>query len=746
MEPDRAYYTKVFGFDPVADRRPLNKAGTAFRYEAGFRLRVDPVLDRAGVSVWARVDVTPGGTRNRVVFKRGASSGGKRGKKRDEVEAAVECVHTAVTTISVPAARQLTDKKVLDLARSTEFNPVELSPEEHFASLKSYVGGIAELGIGNLMRLAYYSQGGPAARSQQPFGFNTLMQKQVVAALHEVSPGAARRMFTDLILELAENSPAGWLDGELAVFDGAGGREGKFEEVLKRYGFFAYLRVSFFPDPNAFEALASNDRSWRLGKLAARFRGTHPAVLEQLALDEDLGVRTWVEAAPGSTQRTRSLVRQVEQALREEPTLRFNGVKLRREEALALARVELATGKTIPPVGEVTNHTLGFVAEGGHVVQLGLHAARTGDLDVVLAALPRLEVLGLRWNRLRSLPRATSGLDALRALFLGRNRLSGLPKFVGRLQRLEFLNLARNKLATLPPVVRKLPNLKKLDISGNEVTQLPGWLGELGSLEHLKAGNNRLTAVPGSLGDLSRLERLILAGNQLSSLPDDLSKLGRLEELDLAWNQFREVPSVIRSMTSLRLLDISDNLVGELPDWIGTLNPLRTLRIARNRLKQLSQEIGALLGLRHLDLRGNLLSKLPRTLGKLVSLRSLDLGDNKLADLPPELEDLVALRGLDLSGNHLETLPDWVESLANLTILSFSNNRLKELPAWLGDFRDLRKLDASGNQVGEIPPSLLKLKKVSSLYLFPGNKIKDRGEAALVLGEFRRRGVQLVKK
>ncbi len=749
---DREYYRAVYGFDPETDRIPLGKSGSEYRYEQRFQLVSDPILDRAGVFIYARVNITEEGIQNRIVFA------------RDGQEAAVHCVHTAITSITTSALRRLDEKHIVELAKSTEFNPIELRPEEHFASLKSYVAGVAELGIANLMRLSYYSEDIDA--SSLPFGFNTLMQKQVVSALHEVSPGAAERVFSDLILELAEYTPAKWFDKQLAPLDDFEGHWWNFNKLFKRYGFFVYLYKIFFPNVQMFEELVTNAASWRLKKLAARFGGTDPLILEQLALDPDLGVRNWVANHSKTSKKAHELLHDADRALVDEPYLQFNGERLIRKEAEILAGLETKTGKVIPPESKVDAHTRGFVAKNSRVIELGLYATQPGQSISDLKTFDKLEVLNLRWNRFRQVPRVIFSLGGLKTLILAKNKLRELPEIIEKLSNLERLYLERNALNTLPSTLSKLKNLREITLDRNQFSELPhvlvklpqleilsverneirdveSWIGQLVGLKRLSLRGNALSKLPEETGTLKRMIELNLSENQLSTLPDSVRELRVIKKLDLSLNQFTQLPLALFSLISLTHLDVSSNFIEEFSLELGSLQNLRVLSAETNKLRELPASIGNCRSLRELFFQNNQLTTLPPTLGKLIQLRRLNLAGNQLTYLPDSLVDLVALREIDLTDNQIHNIPEWFESLANLTTILFAGNNIESIPSWIGSFWNLTKLDLSRNKIREIPGTLLKLLRLSSCLLFPGNRIKKNQSNQNIVDALKKRGIMV---
>ncbi|GAB4329750.1 MAG: hypothetical protein Kow0069_37290 [Promethearchaeota archaeon] len=251
-DEERAYYLQVHGFDPLNDKVAVKANDVEWQYEAWFEPVNDPELESAGVLVGAVVQVDARGrSKNRVVFRRGNS------------ESSVECIHTAVCTISSLDFGELTREpnKVVELARSTERNELELPPEEHFASLKSFVAGLVELGFKGAILTTYFEQGKPSDPQQQPFGFNAFFQRQVINALNRVAREAAAALGRAVVLKLAEESAhvdPRWFVSRLEVLD-------------DRLGIFHAL----FTDLDTFD---------QVRKLLVRTAGDDPEVLRELYL------------------------------------------------------------------------------------------------------------------------------------------------------------------------------------------------------------------------------------------------------------------------------------------------------------------------------------------------------------------------------------------------------------------------------------------------------------------------------
>ncbi len=208
LPSEREYYKAVHGFDPVDSR--LKGPGIECRYEAWFDLPNDPPLAAAGVKIAARVDFTEGEIHNRIIFR------------REDQETEVDCTHTVIYTGPLEEALTFVDDAILKHARSVAEQKklaetggmVILPPWGHFASLKSFVGGISETGIKNIFHAIWAEE--VENRDTSPkfdltFGFNSEMQHQILSALRQLVPAAIEGPMRDHILQLAEDAPLEWL-------------------------------------------------------------------------------------------------------------------------------------------------------------------------------------------------------------------------------------------------------------------------------------------------------------------------------------------------------------------------------------------------------------------------------------------------------------------------------------------------------------------------------------------------------
>ncbi len=255
----RNYYIEYWGFDPKQDKQLLDEDLLKYRYETGYELNNDPQLKSAGVSIWARVDMGPPrkvkyglwdsriryemDPQNYIVFRR---------NEREEI---IHCIHTAVIQTNLHKSAGFTSFEgfeQLEGSVSTENQPIPLPAEEHFASLKSYVHGIADFGIQTLMTASYHSERVNPFRL--PFGFNSNMQQQVVHALVKIAPRATLPLVVDTILYLADSVPHDWFLSRLPYLDNIY----NFERVFRTY-------------PETFEIMDEIFNSERFHELGIRY-------------------------------------------------------------------------------------------------------------------------------------------------------------------------------------------------------------------------------------------------------------------------------------------------------------------------------------------------------------------------------------------------------------------------------------------------------------------------------------------
>ena len=251
---DQEYYFENFRFD-ILDKHYMDPQETVFYYEENFPLLQDPELYAAGVTISARVTFREGNSVNHIVFKKGG------------VERIVSCVHTAVCNLPP----EMLERKMAELEENpgemvipVEDQPIKLTPEGHFVALKSYVAGIAETGIANMMEVSYHSE--RFNPETLPFGFNSAMQKQICTQLRDLAADATRTLITNHITLLFDELPLDWSRSRLKLLDDI-------------YGLRELLLENF----EVFDLIYSRNRLHNLEEWALEYRPTHPSILPYIA-------------------------------------------------------------------------------------------------------------------------------------------------------------------------------------------------------------------------------------------------------------------------------------------------------------------------------------------------------------------------------------------------------------------------------------------------------------------------------
>ncbi|MHA1731022.1 MAG: leucine-rich repeat domain-containing protein [Promethearchaeota archaeon] len=753
MAEHRDYYINVHGFDPVRDRIALKNGGASYRYEHCFELANDPILFEKGVKICARVEVDFGTVRNRIVFKRGSS------------EATVDCVHTAVCVLEVEEAFSAYSdgEKIVELSRSTENRPVNLIPEEHFVSLKSYVGGLAEFGIGALLNASYHSE--TINPMILPFGFNSAMQKQVVHALRKVAPEATRLLIREHILYLARSVTREWFTARLGLINNI-------------YG----IRDAIFTDPDAFMELYELTKHDRLLLDCASYPHTHPwilknlpledcpwiktalaensstlpEILESLAADPDVDIRIRVARNPSAPPKSLHILAEsgdlrVKRLVAKNPrtppaTLFVLSSELDPEVRLALAenprspavildrlaltitsddpelKYKLAVNSATPPAA------LEMLAS---VDDLKLKQLLAHNVKTPLWVLDKLaeEDATVR-VKVEKNPSCTAQiLEKIKKARRERISLSSYHGQEGIFRRdADALATLEDDLGTRfqqrsgkaqeTYYVLKGHRVVELGLRNKNLSELPPVVEALENLEHLDLSGNSLGALPESLAKMSNLRELLLSGNNLSELPDCVRQMFLIEVLDLSGNNLSTLPRDIGAFKFLRILNLEGNKLTRIPEELGYLPSLQVLNLSRNNLVEIPETLGVLLKeLRVFLLNTNRVERLPQTFGSLEKLEVLDLSNNQIAQLPDSMSGLGVLRELILSNNQLTTLRGTISGLKNLEKLEARHNKLFYVPESIGTLEKLTKIDFGNNHLTGLPWSIGRLANLKALLL-----------------------------
>ena len=100
--------------------------------------------------------------------------------------------------------------------------------------------------------------------------------------------------------------------------------------------------------------------------------------------------------------------------------------------------------------------------------------------------------LDLRSLGLKTVPESLRIVHNLELLLIRDNKIKELPRWIGELSKLKGIGLNDNQLQELPPEIGSLSKLFGLGLSGNELEALPEALGTLPLTELSLRGNPKL--------------------------------------------------------------------------------------------------------------------------------------------------------------------------------------------------------------------------------------------------------------
>ncbi|XP_028966989.1 PH domain leucine-rich repeat-containing protein phosphatase 1 [Galendromus occidentalis] len=158
--------------------------------------------------------------------------------------------------------------------------------------------------------------------------------------------------------------------------------------------------------------------------------------------------------------------------------------------------------------------------------------------DDFLLEAPRLEWLNASWNRLRSFPNITGFQLPFRWLLLSHNDLvDDIWSFIICCPKLRVLRLTFNNLRTIPDDLYSLTDLRDLHLTGNKLSSMPSNIPfVMAQLETLLLNCNQLASLP-AFDKCQYLTRLDVSCNLLKEV--NLSSLvpRSLEVLDISCNE-----------------------------------------------------------------------------------------------------------------------------------------------------------------------------------------------------------------
>ncbi|KAL6075956.1 PPM-type phosphatase domain-containing protein [Balamuthia mandrillaris] len=354
------------------------------------------------------------------------------------------------------------------------------------------------------------------------------------------------------------------------------------------------------------------------------------------------------------------------------------------------------------------------------------------EIDEDILSKPYLKKLYLFQNLIEEIPSGISRLGELQLLDLKYNRLKALPDEFCQLKALTEVTLTGNTIQTLPAHFdgSSLSNLSKLDLTQNRVEEFPQSLLTLTSLTELGLERNRLSALPEGLSQLVNLKKLTLKDNRLKALPASLGSMPALEHLQLGDNELESLPEEVGGLVNLVTLDLSNNALEALPESVGQWTALTTLSLKRNRLTALPESIQVTeetgwYSLYDPNLFGNRLTELPAGLWTLEAMQSLNLTSNRLTELPADIANLYGLTSLRVGDNQLTKLPEELAHLESLQTLEAFCNQLTEVPEQLGQLYNLEVLFLAYNKIKALP-DLSALEQLRELFI-SGNPLGDEG-------------------
>ncbi|XP_053445591.1 erbin isoform X3 [Nycticebus coucang] len=327
--------------------------------------------------------------------------------------------------------------------------------------------------------------------------------------------------------------------------------------------------------------------------------------------------------------------------------------------------------------------------------ELYLDANQIEELPKQLFNCQSLHKLSLPDNDLTTLPASIANLINLRELDVSKNGIQEFPENIknckvltiveasvnpiSKLTKLQILELRENQLKMLPKTMNRLTQLERLDLGSNEFTEVPEVLEQLSGLKEFWMDGNRLTFIPGFIGSLKHLMYLDVSKNNIEMVEEGISACENLQDLLLSSNSLQQLPETIGSLKNVTTLKIDENQLMYLPDSIGGLSSIEELDCSFNEVEALPSSIGQLTNIRTFAADHNYLQQLPPEIGGWKNITVLFLHSNKLETLPEEMGDMQKLKVINLSDNRLKNLPFSFTKLQQLTAMWLSDNQSKPL-------------------------------------------------------------------
>jgi len=133
----------------------------------------------------------------------------------------VSCIHTAIDVLTPEEFENFdkeSEKKILERAKSTENHPIEFEkvyPKQHFWSLNSMIEGWLDIGLTNMFESTYEGY----TPEERTFGFNSLMESQLMASLMAASKEGAQTIVKSSLKRSMDTNPT-WTRSHLPILFG----------------------------------------------------------------------------------------------------------------------------------------------------------------------------------------------------------------------------------------------------------------------------------------------------------------------------------------------------------------------------------------------------------------------------------------------------------------------------------------------------------------------------------------------
>lgn len=171
---------------------------------------------------------------------------------------------------------------------------------------------------------------------------------------------------------------------------------------------------------------------------------------------------------------------------------------------------------------------------------LSLANNRIESFPEEITFLVQLKWLNLSGNRIPVIPGSVQRIRYLEAFWCNNSQVVSVDEEgIGLCYHLNTLGLRGNRIQTLPDNLSQLTNLTWLTLENNQIHSLPQSMELLANLIHLNVQNNCLDTVPDFFHKLRSLKYVFLNSNRIKSVHlMDLYHTNHLRAFDLNHNPF----------------------------------------------------------------------------------------------------------------------------------------------------------------------------------------------------------------